>query len=344
MARPAHWMTPRVRATASTPQARRVALNACGTASRAASTSARGSSSCRRAATRCSCPTARSTGREVSAAASVARRDRPDLSQGSSPPPTHAHPAPAPRPRCPQLLDRDRAMREVEGVLRALSAKPSSGVTLQEGSRWLTVFQETAYLVGAGSTHPSPPHAAPCWPAARAHRSRQRLRLRQPGQASAPAPSILPGQVTTERGRPLHPDRVPPGARARHPFPWRGRAFLRLRTYQLSEAQPGAPPSAPPAPGSADVALKMKKVRHAPWHTLLPPCTPRAARPTAACAALVQAAIGHHDTHHVLWHPTQLQHVLRVPRCVLVPADGARRLSHGAASVPHHATAPPLPG
>ena len=64
--------------------------------------------------------------------------------------------------------------------------------------------------------------------------------------------------VSSRKGRPLHPSRWPGGAPSkRHPFPWKRLAYLRLRRYVIS-LPPGAP-GAPP-PGTADLALKMKKV------------------------------------------------------------------------------------
>lgn len=62
--------------------------------------------------------------------------------------------------------------------------------------------------------------------------------------------------VSSRRGRPLHPSRFPHDA-PDHPFPWKRLAYLRLRRYivSLPHGVPGAPP-----PGSADLALKMKKV------------------------------------------------------------------------------------
>lgn len=67
-------------------------------------------------------------------------------------------------------------------------------------------------------------------------------------------------QVSTRHGRPLHPERAPPGSR-RHPFPWKGVAYLRLRSYRRTTGAADA--RAAPAPGTADVALKMKAVDEA---------------------------------------------------------------------------------
>lgn len=64
--------------------------------------------------------------------------------------------------------------------------------------------------------------------------------------------------ATTWHGRPLHPERAPAGA-PRHPFPWRGVGYLRLRRYKWVKPGPGAPKE-----GTADLALKMKKVEFWP--------------------------------------------------------------------------------
>jgi hypothetical protein len=45
------------------------------------------------------------------------------------------------------VRDRERAIKRVEAMLRRLSADPSSGVAFVEGSRWMTVYEETSYLV-----------------------------------------------------------------------------------------------------------------------------------------------------------------------------------------------------
>jgi hypothetical protein len=53
-----------------------------------------------------------------------------------------------PRPP-PQIRDRDRAIRRAERLLRALTADPTSGVQFVERSRWMTIYEETSYMVGA---------------------------------------------------------------------------------------------------------------------------------------------------------------------------------------------------
>jgi len=80
--------------------------------------------------------------------------------------------------------------------------------------------------------------------------SRQRPPIRQP-----PSPTDLPQKATTWNGEPLHKHRA---HGVKHPFPWRGVGYLRLRSYKLTVPAGAYIPSA--MPGTADVTFKMKKV------------------------------------------------------------------------------------
>lgn len=62
---------------------------------------------------------------------------------------THAHLPPVYPPHTQtQIRDRDKAIHNMEQLLRRLSDDPSSGVTFVEDSRWMAVFREVAFQVG----------------------------------------------------------------------------------------------------------------------------------------------------------------------------------------------------
>jgi hypothetical protein len=67
-----------------------------------------------------------------------------------------------PPPRRTQVRDRERAIERVEKLLRQLSADPHSDVTWVPGSRWMAIFQETAFQVGVGGCAWPQPWWRPC--------------------------------------------------------------------------------------------------------------------------------------------------------------------------------------
>jgi hypothetical protein len=141
-----------------------------------------------------------------------------------------------------QIRDRDQAVQGVERMLRRLTADPRSGVRLAEGSRWMSVFEEAAFMVRSGR---AVPHYCFAWST---HDSDERLCSHTHTPVSKPlrfAPSMAttpththtphpPAQATTRHGAPLHPELAPEGVR--HPFPWRGVGYLRLRKYKVGAA------------------------------------------------------------------------------------------------------------
>ena len=50
-----------------------------------------------------------------------------------------------------QVRSRDKALHKAEQLLRRLSANASSGVQFVERSRWMTIYEETSYMVSKRS-------------------------------------------------------------------------------------------------------------------------------------------------------------------------------------------------
>jgi len=50
-----------------------------------------------------------------------------------------------------KVRDRDFAIDRIEDQLRKLSADPTTGVQFVEGSRWMTIFEEVAFLVSCSA-------------------------------------------------------------------------------------------------------------------------------------------------------------------------------------------------
>ena len=57
-------------------------------------------------------------------------------------------------PRRHVIRHREKAISRAERLLRALSKEPGSGVAFVEGSRWMTIYQETSYMVRSGGLLP----------------------------------------------------------------------------------------------------------------------------------------------------------------------------------------------